>query len=62
MNKELLLTTVGSFTDSCDAFVLGSDDYVNSMEIGWDANGITSVAMSTNAGIMATFGEKSTSF
>ena len=32
------------------------------MEIGWDANGITSVAMSTNAGIMATFGEKSTSF
>ena len=35
-NKELLLTTIGSFTDTCDTFVLGSDDYVNSMEVGWD--------------------------
>ena len=56
--KELILTTVGSLTDTCDTFVLGLDDFVNSMEVGWDAKGLTSVAMSTNAGIIATFGEK----
>ena len=63
-NSKLNLSPLGDVTSNfllCYDLPIRDNDYIKSVRVGWDSQGISSMTMSTAKGIISFFGTKQTS-